>query len=446
MIIAIWNVRGFNKRFKHKEFSRIVNKERITVIVVTKHRVAKQREPKIMKQLLPNWRWHDNYDHNNRGMIWLAWDPSKVDLVMLHVHPQFLHCTLKDLTNALVFEFTVVYGKHTIIDRQPLWQDLEGMDVKIQLSWSIMGDFNVILGEEDRIGGRQVQDVEVMDSNKLLDNTGLTIMNSVGRFFPWTNSHVHNRIDRALVNSVWMNIWPQVEVEVKDPQFSDHALLSVTIGPVQRQGAKPFRFLNHLCKHKKIMSIVQETSEKLVHNTSMARVWTKLKPTKEVMKSLNIHEFSIEENRIQDTRQQLQETQEKLIVIFNNPSLFAQEKVLKHELEKWIMVEESILKQKSRVLWLKLGDSNLTYFHANIKSRIAQNHITRLVSATGELLTTNLEIENEAIGFYVNLLGTCAEQFPEIDPRVMTSGKILHRNQQVQLITPVTREDVNGAL
>ncbi|MCD7470631.1 hypothetical protein HAX54_010614 [Datura stramonium] len=50
------------------------------------------------------------------------------------------------------------------------------------------------------------------------------------------------------------------------------------------------------------------------------------------------------------------------------------------EVASRVLVEETIVKQQSRVQWLKLGDANTVYFYACFKSRSSQNHITRLQS------------------------------------------------------------------
>lgn len=49
---------------------------------------------------------------------------------------------------------------------------------------------------------------------------------------------------------------------------------------------------------------------------------------------------------------------------------------------------ESIMKQKSRVQWLKLGDANTTYFFASMKTRYSQNKIKSLIRTNGELVQT----------------------------------------------------------
>lgn len=81
----------------------------------------------------------------------------------------------------------------------------------------------------------------------------------------------------------------------------------------------------------------------------MVKVWNKFKKMKEAMKLLNKKEYSKVDQRIKDTRGQLQQIQTKLRDCFHDQSLFDQERNLKLDLEKWVLVEESILRQKSRM-------------------------------------------------------------------------------------------------
>ncbi|XP_059301906.1 uncharacterized protein LOC132053823 [Lycium ferocissimum] len=314
MKVATWNVRGFNKLHKHKEMMRIVNKEKVVVMAITEHRVTEQKAPSIIK---------------------------KVDIN---------------------FAFTAIYGLHTIDDRKILWQDIQRLEPNIQQPWLVMGDFKAVLKHNDRMGGSPIQDAEVADFEQLLDTTSLTVMKTVGRFYTWTNSHVHSRIDRGLVNAEWMNLWPHLEVEATDPYFSDHSMLCVTFASDQRRSARPFRFLNHLTTHTDFHEVVKQVWDTPMQGSHMTLIWNKLKLMKEEMKKMNHQEFSNVEQRIQSYRQQLSEVQEQLRDCFSDPTLYATEKEIKLSLEKWILVEESILRQKSRVQWLKLGDTNSKIF------------------------------------------------------------------------------------
>ncbi|XP_060210485.1 uncharacterized protein LOC132637413 [Lycium barbarum] len=102
--------------------------------------------------------------------------------------------------------------------------------------------------------------------------------------------------------------------------------------------------------------------------------------------------------------------------------LHDEEKTVRLELEKWHNIEESVLKQKSRVNWLKLGDSNTSFFHACIRNRLAQNQIRTLTTIDA------------------------AHQLPSINSDIMKRDKVLNRRQQLLLIAPVTKEEVMDAM
>ncbi|XP_070028931.1 uncharacterized protein [Nicotiana sylvestris] len=118
------------------------------------------------------------------------------------------------------------------------------------------------------------------------------------------------------------------------------------------------------------------------------------------------------------------------------------EKAAKLELEKWLIVKESVLKQKSRLQWLKLGDSNTAYFRAYMKNRQARNNIGRITNSTGQILQSSTEVEEEILSFYRGLLGTTATQLPVVNPEMMQNGNTLNRRQQLQHIKSVTKEEV----
>ncbi|XP_059301911.1 uncharacterized protein LOC132053828 [Lycium ferocissimum] len=93
-----------------------------------------------------------------------------------------------------------------------------------------------------------------------------------------------------------------------------------------------------------------------------------------------------------------------------------------------------------------LGDANNAFFYASMKGRLASNGINNLVNSIGDTIQDQNAIEEEVIGFYKSLLGTNVDQLPTVDTTIMQQGKTLSRWQQMDLIQPVTREEVIGAL
>ncbi|CAG7886606.1 unnamed protein product, partial [Brassica rapa] len=65
--------------------------------------------------------------------------------------------------------------------------------------------------------------------------------------------------------------------------------------------------------------------------------------------------------------------------------------------------EEEFWKQRSRQLWLTLGDSNTAYFHASTKARQARNRLTVIEDAEGSPRYEEDQITSVICDFYNKL-------------------------------------------
>lgn len=59
------------------------------------------------------------------------------------------------------------------------------------------------------------------------------------------------------------------------------------------------------------------------------------------------------------------------------------------------------MKQRSRQLWLSLGDRNTGYFHASAKGRRARNRFSVIESADGELVYEEDEIASVVSAYFL---------------------------------------------
>ncbi|XP_070023456.1 uncharacterized protein [Nicotiana sylvestris] len=160
-----------------------------------------------------------------------------------------------------------------------------------------MGDFNAIMGIEDRVNGTVVQENKIKDFRSLMEECRLNELGTVSRSYTWTNSHVYSRIDRAIVNAHWMINMPPMQVHVMDPQFSDHSPLCIELEAETEHKGRPFKFFNCLAEHPSFESIIREGWNK--DNRNMKDVWYNLKSIKPSLKSLNKREFASTTNKVQ---------------------------------------------------------------------------------------------------------------------------------------------------
>ncbi|XP_019258471.1 PREDICTED: uncharacterized protein LOC109236718 [Nicotiana attenuata] len=119
---------------------------------------------------------------------------------------------------------------------------------------------------------------------------------------------------------------------------------------------------------------------------------------KKAIKEINTQHYKGVDERIKGIRKELQSVQEEMSSNLHKLELIEKEKTLKGDLEKWVLIEESIYRQRSRVQWLKLGDSNSVYFFAQMKNRSNLNGIHILTNDMGDQLVLEEDIKAEIMG------------------------------------------------
>ncbi|XP_075078414.1 uncharacterized protein LOC142164326 [Nicotiana tabacum] len=194
------------------------------------------------------------------------------------------------------------------------------------------------------------------------------------------------RIDRAIGNDVWMNTFGHMEVDYKIPFISEHAPMMITLRKAESNGKIPFKFFNVWAYHEDFLTVVEG-------------VW-----------------------------------QTQLQGYTDADAL--EEKKLLEKLERWSLIEESILQQKSRAKWIKLGDSNTKYFSVNAE----------LTNAFGDRLTYQKQILAKIISFYKSFMGSRSVHLPAINKEIMKMGYVLAHSQQVNLCAEVTEQEIFEAL
>ncbi|XP_021775164.1 uncharacterized protein LOC110739017 [Chenopodium quinoa] len=220
-----------------------------------------------------------------------------------------------------------------------------------------------------------------------------------------------SRIYRGLVNEAWLLTYLQTEAIYLLPSLSDYF-------PV-------------------LLDIVHSVARK---------VWKKIKSIKTGLKSLNTKHFAKVSNRLEKARLSLAEVQSQLTDDITNSPLQAQEtagiEIVKYRMNTY----ESILKQKSRVTWIKLIDSNSHYYFYVLKQWQNRNRIDSIYTNNGVLLKEPNLVQAEILSFYQNLLGSAASSLPAVDIAIVRAGNQLSCDDIDILSTPVSHSEIDSAL
>ncbi|XP_060210765.1 uncharacterized protein LOC132637735 [Lycium barbarum] len=129
-----------------------------------------------------------------------------------------------------------------------------------------------------------------------------------------------------------------------------------------------------------------------------------------------------------------------------NDTFLAKEKQYLQDLERWSLIEESVLQQKARAHWIRSGDGNKNYFSAMIKERTHRKQLLELTSLSSIKLTIPAAIKKEITDFYKSLMGTANQALPTVNIETMRKGPVLSHAQGIELCKEITEEEICEAL
>ncbi|XP_058741373.1 uncharacterized protein LOC131613745 [Vicia villosa] len=330
-----------------------------------------------------------------------------------------------------------------------LWHELETIGQGVQNPWIVVGDYNNVLNSNDRVGGNPVHENKYKDLVEMMKRSGLFEANTKGSYYTWTNKSTSNPIysiiDRMIGNSEWFQTFNDANTEVLLPGISDHAPIRVRIVKQEVQKRYLFKFLNYLTHDPTFFPLVQDSWQQEVRGSAMYSLWTKLRRLQPILKPLTKQVTGIK-IQIQQARDSLMQAQTRLQQDLFYSRAIDQVKICTEQLGKLNQMEETMLKQKAKIDWLKLGDINNSFFHASIKEKNKHKGIHSMTTMDGIKFNTPEDIENEILMFYNKLVGTRLSRLEVIDLPAIRNGKIFSRESAQTLIKHVEEKEVWDAL
>ncbi|KAL3634161.1 hypothetical protein CASFOL_021215 [Castilleja foliolosa] len=140
------------------------------------------------------------------GGLILAWK----DVVVLStnvLHQSHFHCfiTYPPLTT---WKFTAAYVPCNYVKKAQFWDSMADLDNNDNLPWLIMGDFNAIVSQDEKLGGLPFTSSSYHHLSNDLNNLGLIDLGYVGYPYTWDNKRVGvNNIKQRL------DVTPQSHIE-----------------------------------------------------------------------------------------------------------------------------------------------------------------------------------------------------------------------------------------
>ncbi|XP_021991606.1 uncharacterized protein LOC110888385 [Helianthus annuus] len=377
----------------------------------------------VCRKICKRWSWTSNGAICDKGTrIIVGWNSDFVDLMVLSQTNQVVHTQVIYKTDNKAFFCSFIYADNDYVKRKDLWQNLLMHKGFVNNKpWVLMGDFNSSLNLEDNLFGSSRITTAIRDFKDCVEHIEVLDINRSGLHYTWNQKPKRGgryikEIDRVMGNSQFLVEWPAAHAVFQPYRVSDHSPCVLKLPNVAKKGPKPFKFANFLVHKPEFKEEVSKVWSSTTSGHRMYCVVTRLKLLKSPLRKLLYKQGNLHD-KVVKLRMELDAAQMSIDGDPSNISLRDKEADLAKLFMEAKLDEERFLKQKSKVEWLQVGDSNSAYFHNSLKCR---NHITRIDSIKDRhgVVFEGTDVPGALVDHYLQLLGVEGNILEVMDPEL----------------------------
>ncbi|GJR37695.1 putative RNA-directed DNA polymerase, eukaryota, reverse transcriptase zinc-binding domain protein [Tanacetum coccineum] len=268
---------------------------------------------------------------------------------------------------------------------------------------------------------------------------------SSGMHFTWNQNPkggggVLKKLDRVMGNIEFIDTFQGAYAIFQPYRISDHSPAVLKIPGLTVNKPKPFKFFNFITSKPKFLVEVSNHWNVQISGHNMFKVVSKLKRLKKTLRKL-VYENGNVHDRVAKLRHELDVVQKELEANPDDLNLREEEAIYLHSFNEAKLDEEKFLKQKAKIEWLDVGDSNSPYFHVK-----AKNHRCRVdcIRDDHNNLFSGNNVAKAFVSYYESFIGSSME-CNRLDSEELFHNKVSdHVN--LHMTRPITDVEIKTAM
>ncbi|KAK1297823.1 hypothetical protein QJS10_CPB14g01350 [Acorus calamus] len=292
-----------------------------------------------------------------------------------------------------------VYASPDAKVRQNVWIETSEV-LKEGLPTLIVGDFNTLLGPDDKRGGAPFRvTTEVRMFRQWDDDNQLQSIEQKGQAFTWCNNRKGSArtwevLDRAFANQRWLHEFPTAITQVLPRQASDHSpviLHSVVHHPT---GHKPFRMERFWFEYSDFPLEVAQEWRRSSNGSPLVNFHRKLIKLQFRLRNWNRERVGNLQYRLQAAHSELEQLGLNEPCYGDDPGFQKKLRQTENYVNALERQNEVFWAQRSRQQWIKDGDRNTRFFQASVHRRRSRNRILMLKGPDGHVYNSPEDVHN----------------------------------------------------
>ena len=199
------------------------------------------------------------------GGLALFWK-ADIDISILEATPHFIDTKLK--VKNTEFHVTFIYGMPQQENRAAFWESISQLGRDRDTAWLLSGDFNDILDNVEKVGGPERCEGSFIPFRSFVSENGLWDVKHVGNPLSWRGQRcthfIRARLDRALANCAWFDMFPAGRCDYLRFEGSDHRPLVTYLDSSKPKRRRLFRYDRSIKDMPEARKVIEESWRKEV--------------------------------------------------------------------------------------------------------------------------------------------------------------------------------------
>lgn len=395
--ILAWNIRGASNRVTKRHVRELVKSHQPALFYVCETHVLFTRVERFLLSL----GYKPLFIHKARGHsggLWVLSRSSDSTCTLIESMSQAITFSINRRSDT--WYCTFIYASPIFTNRCRFWEYLQLLRSQVHGPWLILGDFNECLFSTEVSGGR-FNPARVTLLAQMMHHCSLIDLHTIGGLFTWRKNiqlagHIRKKLDRVVADVDWQLAFPRVVVEILPQHNSDHNPLLLSCSKYKSRREKMFHFQAACMSHPDYDMLVQNTWSQTSGDVAIKLDSIRknsLVFNRDIFGNIFKRKRHIE-GRIRGVHLQLDR--------YPTSDLIHLERDLQQQYSSVLEEEEMLWFQKSRENWVKFGNKNTKFYHAQTVIHRRHNKVTSL-QINGEWCDVENVLKQEASSFFKSL-------------------------------------------
>jgi ribonuclease HI len=436
MKIVAWNCRGLQSSRAVRALREVRGRLNPDVFFLSETHLDNAKADNLRRKVgFDHMAVHES-DGRSGGLL-LLWK-SKVRIRVEEVSKYYIDAVVDEDGG---WRFTGLYGEPEWHRKALTWEAIRSIKGDPTNPWLIMGDFNEIMYNSEKEGGRPRTQRQLQSFHDVLSECGLNDMGFVGDLYTWRRGQIRERLDRAVANMQWAQLYPQSMLVNSESIRSDHRPIMMDtkyLDPPDRSAKK--RFEARWLQEDTVEEMIKAAWARAKARGEGPSFSEKVNEVHEELHSWDREVLKAPTRRISDLKKELERLKRGPMTEANTEA----QKEIMVRLELMLEQEEIHWFQRARANWLRQGDRNTSFFHNFATKRRKKNTIKSLIDENGQRQEKELAMRNIVQNYFENLF---TSEVGEPDPSVLADvNRAVTQDMNMGLMAPFTAEEVKKAL